>query len=130
MLDGESQVTAYNQNPSQFYINPDGTVNPGIDFLLEPQGNPTFPNHTYMNKPVFPVKKLEGKIFISALLVAGNFGIPMRGPHDQSENYTRFIAPGSTKTLNVTFSIPNGFKPYKILIPDVFESELDELTVE
>ncbi|TGK10495.1 hypothetical protein EHQ81_10975 [Leptospira selangorensis] len=121
---------AYNNNPNSFHMEPDGTYFPGIDFLLEPSVDARLPINTYQGKLVFPVKKMDNKILISALLVGGNYGIPMGGPHTRSQNGTGFIAPGDSKTITAIFSIPDGFKPYKIMYRGIFETSLEEKLVE
>lgn len=84
------------------------------------------PSYTYAKKPVFPISKFNNKSVVSAILVAGDFGIPASGPVTYSKNATGWLAPGESTIMKVNFSILDNFPIYALVIPDLYESYLEE----
>lgn len=77
----------------------------------------------YNGSPCFLERIIDSKKYFSSLLIAGEFGIPMKGPIDWSQNSTGWLAPGKEKKLILHYSIPSYSKIERLKmerIEDIF----------
>ncbi len=119
---------AFDKSPESFDV--EGFYNGYERFhlFLSPEDANAIPLNTYQDKPVFPVINFEGKNYVSAAMVACNFGIPMSRDTDRSSASSGWLAPDESATIKTVFSVPARMKLEKIVQPKVFLADnLQEL---
>lgn len=102
------------------------SLSPGLDLQLFVLDTSILPKSKYYGKDVFPTSTVKGKPVLSAALLASNFGVPMRGPVEYSNNDTGWLAPGETKSVRMIYSIPKGFPFYRLYFKDIFEADFNK----